>query len=59
MLEFNYDEFKAALKAAELKKYEELKEDMVKVKACIEKMMVLMFENTANIARTEYQGIDL
>ena len=59
MLGFDYNKFKAAIRVAEQKKHEELKEDVIKVKAFIEMLLTMMFENTAHAARTEYQGIDL
>ena len=59
MLGFNYDSFKEALRVAEQKKHDEVRQDTQKVKAFVEKMLTLMFENTANMARTEYQGIEL
>ena len=59
MLGFNYQEFKSAIRAAEQKKHQELKEDVIQVKAFIEMALTMMFENTAHQARTEYQGIDL
>lgn len=59
MLGFNYEKFKNALKAAELKKQEELKQDIEKVKTFIEKVLTHMLENTAHMAKTNYPGIEL
>lgn len=59
MLGFNYDKFKAAIKRAELKKFEELKIDINNVKAVIEKMLIALFENSSARAKSYYPGIDI
>lgn len=58
MKSFNYQNFKLALKEIELKKEQELKEDIAAVKNFIEKTLTLALECTANKARAEYNVID-
>jgi len=55
----NFERCKLAIKAYEEKRYAELKEDIKKVKAFIEKMLTLAFECTSSQARTNYSGLDM
>lgn len=55
----NFEKFKLALKKLEEQKYAELREDVKKVRNVVEKILKLAFENTAQVARTNYAGIDI
>jgi hypothetical protein len=59
MLGFDYCKFREAVQAAKLQKYEELKNDIDKTKAFLEKMLTLILDSNANTARSTYLGIDL
>lgn len=54
-----FEKFKMALKNAEEQKYEELQKDLKKVKGIIEKVLSMAMENTANVARTKYAGLEM
>ncbi len=54
-----FEKFKMALKKAEEQKYEELQKDLKKVKTVIEKVLSMAMENTANVARTKYAGLEM
>ena len=54
-----FEKFKLALKKAEEKRNEDLNRDIAKVKAVIDKVLKMAFENTANIARTKYAGLEM
>ena len=55
----NFEKFKLALKKLEEQKYAELREDVKKVRNVVEKILKLALENTAQVARTNYAGIDI
>ena len=54
-----FEKFKNALKKSEEKRYEELKEDIKKVRNVVEKILTMAMENTANSARASYAGLDM
>ena len=54
-----FEKFKMALKNAEDQKYEELQQDLKKVKNVVEKILTMAMENTANVARTKYAGLEM
>ena len=54
-----FEKFKLALKNAEEKRNEDLNRDIAKVKSIIDKVLKMAFENTANIARTRYSGLEM
>jgi len=56
---FDYNKFKEALNVAKMQKYEELKDDINKTKAFVEKMLTLSLESNSNISKATYHGIDL
>ena len=51
--------FKNALKKAEEERHEELQQDIRKVRNVIEKVLSMAMENTANVARTRYSGLEM
>ena len=55
----NIEKFKNALKKVEEEKYEELQKDVKKVRNTIEKILKMALENTAQLARTNYCGMDM
>lgn len=59
MTQSNFERCKLAIKAFEEKRYAELKEDISKVKAFIEKILTLALECSSNTARTNYSGLDM
>lgn len=54
-----FEKFKLALKNAEEKRNEELQNDIKKVHNVVEKILTMAMENTANIARTRYTGLEM
>ena len=54
-----FEKFKKALKKAEEERHEELKQDIAKVRNVVEKILTMAIENTANIARTKYAGLEM
>ncbi len=54
-----FEKFKLALKNAEEKRNEELQNDIKKVRNVVEKILTMAMENTANIARTRYTGLEM
>ena len=54
----NFEKFKLALKKLDEQRYAELQEDVKKVRNVVEKILKLAFENTAQVARTNYAGVD-
>lgn len=54
-----FEKFKNALKVAEEEKQEELMNDVRKVRAVVEKVLTMAMENTANVARTQYSGLEM
>ncbi|MBS4760792.1 MAG: hypothetical protein KHX03_08865 [Clostridium sp.] len=54
-----FEKFKMALKKAEEQKYEELQKDLKKVRNVVEKILTMAMENTANVARTKYAGLEM
>lgn len=59
MFDVQYNKFKEALREAEARKFEELKQDIKQVEAFIEQALTAFFESSSNQARTTYSGIDL
>lgn len=55
----NFEKFKNALKLAEEKRQEELKQDIAKVRNIVEKILTLAMENTANLSRAKYAGLEM
>ncbi len=54
-----FEKFQKALKKAEEERHEELKQDIAKVRNVVEKILTMAIENTANIARTKYAGLEM
>jgi hypothetical protein len=54
-----FEKFKNALKKAEEERHEELQQDIRKVRNVIEKVLSMAMENTANVARTRYSGLEM
>ena len=54
-----FEKFKMALKKAEEQMYEELQKDLKKVRNVVEKILTMAMENTANVARTKYAGLEM
>ncbi len=54
-----FEKFKLALKNAEEKRNEELQNDIKKVRNVVDKILTMAMENTANIARTRYTGLEM
>ena len=54
-----FEKFKLALKQKEEQRYEELKDDVKKVRNIVEKILTMAFENTSNRARTSYAGLEM
>lgn len=54
-----FEKFKKALKKAEEERHEELKQDIAKVRNVVEKILTMAMENTANVARTKYAGLEM
>lgn len=59
MLGFNYENFKAALRRVEEENYARLMADVAKVKAFVERALTLFLESSANMANTQYHGVEL
>lgn len=58
-MQFNYENFKQALKKVEEKRWEELKADIKSVEDFIENLLTKIFESSASKATSTYAGIDL
>ena len=54
-----FEKFKNALKKAEDERHEELQNDVKKVRAAVEKFLKMAMESTANVARTQYTGLEM
>lgn len=54
-----FEKFKKALKKAEDERHEELKQDVLKVREVVEKILTMAMENTANVSRTQYSGLEM
>ncbi len=55
----NFENFKRALKKREEERFEQLKAEVRKVKATIEKLLTMFFESTACQSQTKYSGLDM
>ncbi len=55
----NFEKFKMALRNVEEQKYEELQNDVKKVRNVVEKILKMALENTAQISRTTYAGTEM
>ncbi len=55
----NFEKFKLALKKVEELKYEELQNDVKKVRNIVEKVLKMALENTAQVTRTTYAGTEM
>ena len=55
----SFEKFKMALKNMEEKNYEELQNDVKKVRNVVEKILTMALENTAQISRTTYAGTEM
>lgn len=58
MFKFNYEEFKGALKNVESNNVRMLMDDVEKVKAYVEKGLTMFLESSANMAQTNYPGVE-
>ena len=56
---YSFQKFKNALKESEVERQEVLKKDIEKVRNAIEKFLKMSMESTANIARTQYTGLEM
>ena len=54
-----FEKFKTALKNVETQKYEELQKDVKNVKNVIEKILKMALENTAQVTRSSYAGLEM
>ena len=54
-----FEKFKNALKKNEEQRYEQLKDDVKKVRNVVEKILTMAMENSANKARASYAGLDM
>lgn len=54
-----FEKFKTALKNVETQKYEELQNDVKNVKNVIEKILKMALENTAQVTRSSYAGLEM
>lgn len=54
-----FEKFKNALKKVEDEKYAVLQEDIKKVRNVVEKILTMAFENTAQVSRTNYAGMEM
>lgn len=55
----NLEKFEKALRKAEEERHEELKNDVAKVRNVVEKILTMAIENTANVSRTNYAGLEM
>lgn len=55
----NYKKFKATLKKYEEIRYQELRTEINKVKAFIEKMLTRFFESSTSKAQCNYSGLEM
>ena len=55
----NFEKFKLALKKVDELKYEELQNDVKKVRNIVEKVLKMALENTAQVTRTTYAGTEM
>lgn len=54
-----FEKFKKALRNMEEKRYEELQNDVKKVRNVVEKILTMALENTAQCSRTKYAGMEM
>ena len=55
----SFEKFKKELKKVEEQKYEELQNDVKKVRNVVEKILKMALENTAQVTRTSYAGTEM
>ena len=53
-----FEKFKNALNKVEEQRYQELQNDVKKVRDVVEKVLTMAMESTANVARTQYTGLE-
>jgi hypothetical protein len=58
MFKFNYESFKNSLNKSEQDASFVLKDDIEKVKACVEKALAMFLESSANMSETNYPGLE-
>ncbi len=56
---YSFQKFKNALKESEEQRNELLQKDIKKVRNAVEKFLTMAMENTANVARTQYSGLEM
>ena len=56
---YSFERFKEALRKREEDRFEALKAEVKKVRAVIEKILTMCLESTSNLARTNYNGLDM
>ena len=56
---YSFEKFKEALKKREEERFIALKAEVKKVQATIEKILSMCLETSSNLARTNYQGLDM
>ncbi len=56
---YSFQKFKNALKESEIERQEVLKKDIEKVRNTVEKFLKMAMESTANVARTQYTGLEM
>ncbi len=59
MYGFDFYKFKLAMKKVEEENYLKLQQEVKKVKVFIEKALEGMLESSANMARTNYAGLEM
>lgn len=56
---YSFEKFKEALKKREEERFQALKLEIKKVREIIEKILTKCLESSSNLARTNYQGLDM
>ena len=56
---YSFQKLKNALKESEIERQEVLKKDIEKVRNTVEKFLKMAMESTANVARTQYTGLEM
>ena len=54
-----FENLKKALKRKEEENYAKLREEVKKVRATIEKVLTMILESSANVAKTNYSGLEM
>lgn len=54
-----FENLKKALKRKEEENYAKLREEVKKVRATIEKILTMILESSASVAKTNYSGLEM